>query len=132
MRKSAEELLKKLQETYSHLTEVAAPEKKEILKKEIIHTEKRMETTLKTVQEKVVYLQEHSTRWNKFQTKLNELQLWTQQSAPQSIADTENLATTPEEMVYRTESLQKEIIERTRTLKFLEEESQKLVKGTIV
>ncbi|KAF3420921.1 hypothetical protein E2986_09204 [Frieseomelitta varia] len=131
LRKSAEELLKKLQETYSNLTEVAPPERKEVLKKEIIQTEKRMETTLKTVQEKVVYLQEHSTRWNKFQAKLNELQLWTQQSAPQSIADAENLATTPEEMVYRTESLQKDIQERNKTLKFLEEESQKLVKGGI-
>lgn len=130
LRKSTEEMMKKLQETYSHLTEIAPPERKEVLKKEITQTEKRVETTLKTVQEKVVYLQEHSTRWNKFQAKLNELQLWTQQSAPQSIADAENLATTPEEMVYRTEILQKDIQERSRTLKFLEEESEKLVKGT--
>ncbi|XP_043257159.1 nesprin-1 isoform X10 [Colletes gigas] len=129
LRKTAEELLKKLRETYANLTDVAPTERKEILKKEITHTEKRMETTLKIVQEKVVYLQEHSTRWNKFQAKMNELQSWAQQSAPRSIADTEHLATTPEEMVYRTESLQKEIHEKTKTLKFLEEESRKLVKG---
>ncbi|XP_076280585.1 muscle-specific protein 300 kDa [Lasioglossum baleicum] len=127
-RKSAEELLKKLHETYVNLTDVAPTEKKEILRKEIIQTEKKIETTLKTVQEKVVYLQEHSTRWNKFQAKLNELQIWTQQS-PQSIADAENLSTTPEEVVYRTERIQKEVQEKSRTLKFLEEESQKLVKG---
>ncbi|XP_076667923.1 muscle-specific protein 300 kDa isoform X16 [Andrena cerasifolii] len=128
LRKSAEELLKKLRETYSSLVDIAPQERKEILKKEITQTEKKMETTLKTVQEKVVYLQEHSTRWNKFQAKLNEMQLWTQQIAPQSIADIENLSTTPEEMVYRTESLQKEIQEKSKTLKFLEEQSQKLVK----
>lgn len=129
LRKSAEELLKKLRETYSSLVDIAPQERKEILKKEITQTEKKMETTLKTVQEKVVYLQEHSTRWNKFQAKLNEMQLWTHQIAPQSIADIENLSTTPEEMVYRTESLQKEIQEKSKTLKFLEEQSQKLVKG---
>ncbi|KZC10894.1 Nesprin-1 [Dufourea novaeangliae] len=128
LRKSAEELLKKLRETYASLTDIAPTERKEILRKEITQTEKKIETTMKTVQEKVVYLQEHSTRWNKFQTKLNELQLWTQQS-PQSIADAENLSTTPEEMVYRTERIQKEIQEKSKTLKFLETESQKLVKG---
>nr|XP_033322974.1 nesprin-1 [Megalopta genalis] len=127
-RKSAEELLKKLRETYGNLTDVAPTEKKEILGKEIARTEKKIETTLRTVQEKVVYLQEHSTRWNKFQAKLNELQLWTQQS-PRSIADAENLSTSPEEVVYRTERIEKEIQEKSRTLTYLEEESQKLVKG---
>lgn len=128
LRKSAEEFLKKLRETYANLTDIAQSERKEVLRKEITLTEKRVETTLKTVQEKVVYLQEYSTRWNKFQAKLNELHLWTQQS-PQSIADAENLSTTPEEVVYRTERIQKEIHEKSKTLKFLEEESQKLVKG---
>lgn len=129
LRKSTEELLKKLQETYGRLADITPSEKKEVLKKEIIQTEKRMETTMKIVQEKVVYLQEHSTRWNKFQAKLNELQLWTQQSAPQWLADVENLPTSPEEMVYRSENLQKEIQSRNKTLKFLEKESEKLVKG---
>ncbi|XP_054006700.1 muscle-specific protein 300 kDa isoform X2 [Hylaeus anthracinus] len=129
LRKSSEELLKKLRETYGNLADVAPTERKEMLKKEMTQTEKKMETTLKIVQEKVVYLREHSNRWNKFQAKMNELQLWAQQTAPQSIADTDNLATTPEEMVYKTESLQNEIEEKRKTLKFLEQESRNLVKG---
>nr|XP_034172930.1 nesprin-1 isoform X14 [Osmia lignaria] len=129
LRKSAEEWMKKLQETYSQLTDVTPPEKREVLKKEITITEKRMETTIKTVEEKVVHLQKHSTRWNKFQAKLNELQSWAQQRTPQSISDAANLATTPEEMVYRTESLQKEIREKYSTLEFLELEADRLVKG---
>ncbi|XP_078048160.1 muscle-specific protein 300 kDa isoform X4 [Augochlora pura] len=127
-RKSAEELLKKLRETCANLADVAPTEKKEILGKEIARTEIKIETTLRTVQEKLVYLQEHATRWNKFQAKLNELRLWTQQS-PRSIADAENLSTSPEEVVYRTERIQKEIQEKSRTLAFLDEESRKLVKG---
>lgn len=131
LRKSAEELMKKLQETYSQLTDVTPPERREVLKKEITITEKRMETTIKTVEEKVVHLQKHSTRWNKFQAKLNELQSWAQQRTPQTISDAANLATTPEEMVYRTESLQKEIQEKNNILQFLELEAHHLMKGKL-
>lgn len=129
LRKSAEEMMRKLRETHANLLQSLAPPKKEILEKEVTETEEKMERTLKIVREKVVYLQEHSARWNKFQSKLVELRSWIQQAAPQSIADIEDSTASPEERVRKTENLQKEIKEKVSILNVLEDESRKLVKG---
>ncbi|EZA53954.1 Nesprin-1 [Ooceraea biroi] len=129
LRKSAEEMMRKLRETHSNLSQtLAPPSTKEILEKEVTETEKKLEHTLKVVRDKVVYLQEHSTRWNKFQSKFTELRSWIQQAAPQSIADIEDSTASPEERVRKTENLQKEIKEKVSTLNVLEDESRKLVK----
>lgn len=129
LRKSAEEMMRKLRETYANLSQtLTPPSKKENLEKEVTETEEKLEHTLKTVREKVVYLQEHSTRWNKFQSKFIELRTWIQQTAPQSITDIEDSATSPEERVRKTENLQKEIKEKASILNVLEDESRKLVK----
>ncbi|XP_014483634.1 PREDICTED: nesprin-1 isoform X6 [Dinoponera quadriceps] len=129
LRKSTEEMMRKLRETHANLLQaLASPSKKEILQKEVTETEEKMERTLKIVREKVVYLQEHSTRWNKFQSKLTELRSWIHQAAPVSVADIEDSTASPEERVRKTENLQKEIKERTSILSVLEDESRKLVK----
>lgn len=130
LRKSAEEMVRKLRETYTNLSQMPTPpSKKEILEKEITETEQNMEHTLKIVHEKVIYLQEHSTRWNKFQSKLVELRSWIQQTAPQTVADIEDSTASPEERVRKTENLQKEITEKVSILNALEDESRKLIKG---
>ncbi|KAL0110413.1 hypothetical protein PUN28_013801 [Cardiocondyla obscurior] len=129
LRKSAEEMMRKLRETYSNLSQTITPHvKKETLEKEVTETEQKLEHTLKIVREKVVYLQEHSTRWNKFQSKLTELQSWIQQTAPQSVADIDDSTASPEERVRKTENLQKEIKEKAIILNGLEDESRKLIK----
>ncbi|XP_018338972.1 PREDICTED: nesprin-1 isoform X6 [Trachymyrmex septentrionalis] len=129
LRKSAEEMITKLRETYTNLSQTSAPpSKQEILEKEVTETEQKMEHTLKIVREKIVYLQEHSTRWNKFQSKLVELRSWVQQAAPQSVANIEDSTASPEEKVRKTENLQKEIKEKVLILNALEDESRKLVK----
>ncbi|XP_071567068.1 muscle-specific protein 300 kDa isoform X8 [Temnothorax nylanderi] len=129
LRKSAEEMMKKLRETYTNLSQtLTPPSKKEILEKEVTETEQKMEHTLKIVREKVVYLQEHSTRWNKFQSNLMELRSWIQQAAPQSVANIEESTVSPEERVRQTENLQKEIKEKVSILNALENESRKLIK----
>lgn len=131
LRKSAEEMMRKLRETHSNLSRTLAPPcKRETLAREVTETEERLEHTLKTVREKVVYLQEHSARWNKFQSKFIELRSWVQQAAPQSIADLEDSTVSPEERVRKTEGLQREIKEKASILNVLEDESRKLVKGT--
>lgn len=133
LRKSAEEMMKKLHETYINLSQTLTPPiKKEILEKEVTETERKMEHTLKIVREKVIYLQEHSTRWNKFQSKLTDLRSWVQQTAPQSVADIEDSTASPEERVRKTENLQKEIKEKVSILNALEEESRKLIKGEYI
>ncbi|XP_020291842.1 nesprin-1 isoform X3 [Pseudomyrmex gracilis] len=129
LRKASDEMMRKLRETHTNLLQTLKPSsKKEILEKEVTETEKKVEHTLKMVREKVVYLQEHSARWNKFQSKLMELRTWTQQAAPQSIADIEDSAASPEEKVRKVENLQREIKEKSSTLNVLEDESRKLVK----
>lgn len=130
LRKSAEEMMRKLRETYTNLSQtLTPPSKKEILEKEVTETEQKLEHTLKIVREKVVYLQEYSTRWNKFQSKLVEFRSWIQQAVPQSIADIEDSTVSPEESVRKTENLQKEIKEKVLILNALEDESRKLIKG---
>jgi len=130
LKKSAEEMIRKLRETYTNLSQTSAPSsKQEILEKEVTETEQKIEHTLKIVREKVVYLQEHSTQWNKFQSKLVELRSWVQQAAPQSVANIEDSTVSPEEKVRKTENLQKEIKEKVLILNALEDESRKLVKG---
>lgn len=130
LRKASEEMMRKLRETHANLLQTLKPSsKKEILEKEVTETEKKVEHTLKIVREKVVYLQEHSARWNKFQSKLMELRSWVQQAAPQSFADVEDSTASPEEKVRKVENLQREIKEKTSTLSVLEDESRKLVKG---
>ncbi|XP_046474495.1 muscle-specific protein 300 kDa isoform X6 [Neodiprion pinetum] len=128
LRKAAEEMLKKLRDVYSNLSEVTAPEKRPVLEKEITDVEKRLHVTLETVQERVVFLQQFNAKWTKFQARLGELQSWTQQSAPQLLAQIQEISTSPEERVRKTESLQKQIYEKITVLKVLDEESLQLVK----
>lgn len=132
LRKSAEEIMRKLRETHTNLSQtltLAPPSKKEILEKEVTETEQKVGHTLKIVREKIVYLEEHSTRWNKFQSKLMELRTWIQQTAPQSIADIEDSTPSPEERVRKTDNLQKEIKEKALVLNVLKDESRKLLKS---
>ncbi|KAG7206621.1 hypothetical protein KM043_000301 [Ampulex compressa] len=127
--RSAEELLRGLRETYAGLSETTPPERREILRKEIERTEKRVETSLRTVRERVVQLQEQSGRWNRFQARLNELQSWTRQSGERALAEAEAFATPPEERIRRIESLQREVRERSAALRSLEEECRELVEA---
>lgn len=132
LRKSAEEIMKKLRETYANLSQIltqAPSSKKETLEKEVTETGQKLERTLNIMSKKIVYLQEHSARWNKYQSKLMELRTWTQQAAPQSIADIEDSTSSPEERVSKTDNLQKEIKEKASILNVLKDESQKLVKS---
>lgn len=129
LRKAAEEMLKKLRDVYSSLSEVAAPEKRPILEKEVTDIEKRLHVTLETVQERVVYLQQFNAKWTKFQARLGELQSWTQQSAPQLLSQIQEMSVSPEERVRKTEILQKQIHEKITVLKVLEDESLQLIKG---
>ncbi|XP_043492348.1 nesprin-1 [Polistes fuscatus] len=124
--KSAKEMITKLREIQTNLSDVTPTEKIEFIEKEIIETEMKMETTLKVLHETVVHLQEYNSKWTKFQSKFGELQNWTQQRIPQSLAEIENYAMSPEERLHKTEHLQKEIHEKMNILKILKEESQTL------
>ncbi|KAK2588097.1 hypothetical protein KPH14_004158 [Odynerus spinipes] len=126
--KTAKEMIAKLRDIQANLSVITPPEKNEILEKEIVETEKKVEITLKVLHETIVHLQEYNSKWTKFQSKFGELQNWTQQRVSQSSAEIENYATSPEERLSKMESLQKEIDEKVQILKTLEEESRTLKK----
>ena len=129
LRKSTDDMIKKLRDTHASLSEIIPPERKTILVKEITETEQRVHTVIETVHERVIYLQEHNARWSKFQSKLGELRTWTVQGAPQSIANIQDSSISPEDRVRKTEILQRQIHEKITILRMLEEESKDLVKG---
>lgn len=130
LKKSFEEMMKKLRETCANLSPILTiTDKKEILEKEVTETKEKVEHVLKIVHEKIAYLQKHSSQWNKFQSKFVELQSWIQQAASQSIADTEDSMISPEERVHKTDNLQKEIKEKMMILNVLDDESRQLLKG---
>lgn len=131
LEKSAKEMMTKLRDIQSNLSDVTPLEKKELVDKEIIETEKKVETTLKVLHKTVVHLQEYNSKWIKFQSKFGELQNWTQQRIPQSLAEIENYTISPEERLHKTENLQKEIHEKIKILKSLKEESQTLQTGKV-
>ncbi|XP_012253400.2 muscle-specific protein 300 kDa isoform X14 [Athalia rosae] len=128
LRKTAEEMLRKLRDVYSNLSEVTAPEKIPVLEKEVTDIEKRLHVTLETVQERVVYLQQFNAKWTKFQARLGELQSWTHQNAPQLLAQIQETSISPEERVKKTETLQTQIKEKITLLKALDTESLQLIK----
>lgn len=131
MRRAAADMLKKLQETHRDLMNITTPERKPVLEEEWTETEERLHTTLTTVQERVTHLQQFSARLSRFQSNMDDLKVWAQQSAPQSIAEIQDVSIPPEEKVRRTENLQKLILEKSSALKDLELESQALVKGEL-
>ncbi|XP_032455805.1 nesprin-1 isoform X11 [Nasonia vitripennis] len=130
LRKTAINMVKKLHETYSSLIKVTTSEKQPELGKEVSQVEEMVHSTLEKVDERVEKLQVLQSKWNQFQSKIAELQNWTTQIAPQSIADIKASVTSPEERVTKTEILHKQIHEKVTILKIIEEESRILIKET--
>lgn len=129
LRKTATNMVKKLHETYSSLVVVTSPDKQPELMREVEIVEDKVQSTLKKVDERAEKLQTLQARWSNFQSKIGELQNWTTQSAPQSIAEIKATTTSPEERVSKTEILHKQIHEKITILKIIEEESKSLMKG---
>ncbi|XP_012271233.1 nesprin-1 isoform X8 [Orussus abietinus] len=128
LKKAAEQMTKKLRDIHGSLSQVTTPERRTILEREVIETEKKLHYTMETVNERVVHLREYSCRCSDFQSKMEDLRHWAKQSAPRTISDIQDSSTSPEERVRRTELLQKEIHEKTTVLRIIEEESRSLVK----
>ncbi|XP_008555407.1 muscle-specific protein 300 kDa isoform X6 [Microplitis demolitor] len=128
LKKSSEEMMSKLRETTNQLTEMMPSDKRLIIHEEITHIEETLVKTIETVEKRVIYLTEHSNRWSKFQSEVGELRNWAQQSAPQAIVNIQDLSTSPEDRLKKTETLQKQIAEKIKAMESLEKESRQLVK----
>lgn len=129
LKKESTELMKRLRETLDKLDQVVPPEIKLTIREEITTIEHILETTIETIEKRVLYLEENGARWAKFQSEMSELKQWAQQSAPQVIANVQDASTSPEERVKKTDHLQKQMSEKMTVLKVLKEESKQLIKG---
>ncbi|XP_034936487.1 nesprin-1 isoform X11 [Chelonus insularis] len=130
LKKSSYEMLTKLRETFDKLSESMKAEQRPIIYKEITKLEEVVEVTLKTVEKRVIYLQEYGSRWSQFQNDINELRNWAQKSAPQAIINIQDASTSPEDRLHKINILQKQMIEKKSIMNILQEESKQLIKDT--
>ncbi|CAG2068079.1 unnamed protein product, partial [Timema podura] len=93
----------------------------------VTEIERRLHITLETVQERVVYLEQFNARWTRFQSRLDELQDWTQHSAPGLLEQVQAADLTPEERVKRSQVLQGQLAEKVAVLDVLSQEARGLV-----
>lgn len=127
LRKNALQMIGKLKDLYTNLANVTVPETRPKLSEEVSTIEKQFHTTLQKTEEKVTHLRQLQTKWNDFQSKINELKNWTAKTAPQLIAEINSTATSPIEIVQKTEILHKQFSEKTTILKKIKEETKYLV-----
>lgn len=127
LREATEDMLKKLRDLCMSLMNFAPPDKKPLLEKEVTEIEKRLQVTMETVQERVVYLQQFNAKWTKFQSRLGDLQQWTVQNAPALLAAVQAEDVSPEERVRKTSVLQGQLAERASILDMLKNEACELI-----
>lgn len=130
LRKAATTMVEKLHETHVKLANTVTPEKRLALREEILETKRRVQATMEQVGDSVKSLQQKTFRWNKFQSKMGELQSWTRQDAPKLVLDIQDTSISPQEKVFKIEIFRKHIYEKIETLRILEEESRILIGGT--
>lgn len=126
LQQATQDSLNQLRQQCAHLSQ-QAPEQKQDLENEVQDIEHRLNTTLTNVTERVVFMQQYSQKWNTFQSRLNQLQKWTVQEAPQLLSSVDEYAYSPEDRVQRAEKLQKEIVHKINLLDELGNEASQLL-----
>lgn len=127
LRKATEDMLRKLRDLCVSLVDLAAPDKQPLLRKEVTEIEKRLQVTMETVQERVVYLQQFNTKWTRFEAQLGELKQWTMQNVPALLSSIQTEDISPEDRVRKTTSLQNQLGEKIALLDILRDESNDLL-----
>lgn len=127
LREATEDMLRKLRDLCASLINLTAPEKQPILKKEVTEIEKRLQVTMETVQERVVYLQQFNAKWTKFQSRLGDLQQWVVQNVPALMSAIQTEEVSPEERVKKTSVLQGQLNEKVSILDTLGDEAAELL-----
>lgn len=89
--------------------------------------EHRLQTTLETVQDRVVFLEQLNGRWSRFNSDLSELQEWTRQKAPEMVYALESSELGPEERLSKAQVLKTQILQKAQVLDMLDEQAQDLV-----
>lgn len=91
--------------------------------------EKRLNATLKTVENRVVFLEKLNADWTEFNTELEELRHWTHHNAPLMVQALKIEETEPKERLNKAKVLQRSLVEKMETTKNLEKQCQELTEG---
>lgn len=126
LREATESLLRKLRDLCIDLSKLTEAEKHPFLEKEVKEIEERLQTTMREVQERVVYLEQFQVKFSNFQSKLGHLQSWTSQSAPQLLTSVQEGDIGPEERINKTTLLQSEVAQKMNLLDELGHEAKSL------
>lgn len=77
----------------------------------------------------MIYLEQFSARWIRFQAQLDELRNWTHQSAPALLEQLQAKELTPEERVKKSQALQAQLEDKINVLDVLSGEARELLQG---
>ncbi|KAK6636175.1 hypothetical protein RUM43_009828 [Polyplax serrata] len=129
LRMATEELLKRLKELCQTLSSLTAPERKPLFFKEVADVEKRLNTTLETVEKRVIFLEKLNTDWGKFNSDLYELRDWTTHQAPVLVQALNVEETEPHERLNNAKVLQRTLVEKIDVTKNLQTKCDELTEG---
>lgn len=111
LREVTEDMLRKLRDLASKLTEYTAPTKKPLVEREVEEIHTHLQNTIETVQERVVFLQKLNDQWLQFHNRLGELQTWSVQDVPHKLnAIEDDIA--PEDRLMKATALKSEVSQK--------------------
>lgn len=88
-----------------------------------------MQTTLQSVENRVVFLEKLNNDWNKLHADLNDLRQWTIYSAPILVEALQTEETEPRERLNSAKVLQRNLVGKIELTKQLEEKCKELTGG---
>lgn len=126
LQQASRQMVSNLHDLCHELTPLADAAKRPLIEREVTELEKQFFNTMEHVKDRVNYLEDYSTRWNTYKTRVAELQNWALQSAPQLIEAVQSQELSPEERVAKAEALQAVLAEKMRTLDILASNASEL------
>lgn len=118
LQKSAVPVFSKLEQLFEALV-TEAPVKEENFLKEIEDLNRRFNSTLEHLKDRVDYLENYNSRWNDYKKRLADLHAWATFTAPQIIESLKSADIPPEERKEKLEKLEVEFHEKMRTFELL-------------
>lgn len=126
LQSASQQMVGRLHELCVELVPLTDPTKRPVLEREVTEIEKQFFNTMEHVKDRVSYLEDYSTKWNSYKTRLAELQAWAAQTAPQLIEAIQSEDISPEERVAKATALRSVISEKMRALDMLGSDASEL------
>ncbi|KAF2357498.1 Spectrin repeat [Trinorchestia longiramus] len=128
LNEATDQMLRKLNSLSVSLAELSRPEKRPLLKNEVQEIERRLQTVIETVTEKIEYLEQLNSKWVNFTTSLTELKKWVS-GAHELLERLVTLDMNPEDRAEQTKKLKNNLIEKMAVIRTLEDEGLELLEG---